>query len=142
MQGSAVTAIAALTLQRARWERYQGTQGCKHLCFHCSWCCRRCWGLCLAGLCWTSSRLQVPKLGESSSCPGPHSFHTLFPLYTGILAISGLKFFKSTQGSYRDFGVLRRGCKIFKMLRRTGNPFDCSEGLQAFWDAGFQGILF
>lgn len=143
VQGSPVTAIAALTLQRAPWERYQGTQGCKCLCFHCSWCCRHCWGLWVAGLCWAPSRLQVPKLGESSSCPGPHSFHTLFPLYIGILAISGLKFLKSTQGSYKQFRMLRGGgWKNFGMLRRTGNPFGCSEGLQAFWDAQFQGILF
>lgn len=83
-----------------------------------------------------------PKTGESSSCPGPHSFHTLFPLYIGILAISGLKFFKSSQGSWKHFGMLRRGCKDSGILRRAGNSFGCSERLQAFWDAQFQGILF
>lgn len=137
VQGSALTAISALTLQRAPWEGYQGTQGCKLLCFHCSWCCRHCWGLSLAGLCWAPSRLQVLKLGESSSCPGPHSFHTLFPLYIGILAISGLKFFKSTQGSYKHFGMLRGaasilGCSIWRNPFLKEDVLGSSQGLGAF----------
>lgn len=83
-------------------------------------------GACLAGLCWAPSRLQVPKLGESSSCPGPHSFHTLFPLYIGILAISGLKFLKSTQGSYKQFRMLRGG---------AARILGCSGGLETLLDA-------
>lgn len=71
------------------------------------------------------SRLQLPKLGESSSCPGPHSFHRLFPLYIGILAISGPKFSKALRGTtsifgcsegLQIFGDARRGCKHFWML--------------------------
>ena len=42
LRGSAVTAIAALALQRAPWERYQGTEDCRHLCFSCAQCSRRC----------------------------------------------------------------------------------------------------
>lgn len=42
LRGSAVAAIAALALQRAPWERYQGTEDCKRLCFSCTQCCRSC----------------------------------------------------------------------------------------------------
>lgn len=103
--------------------------------FSCTQCCRHCWGLSLASPCWAPSGLQLPKPGESSSCPGPHSFCRLFPLYIGILAISGLKFLKALRGTASILGcskVLRafcdaeRGCKHFRILRGAASILGCS----------------
>lgn len=50
-----------------------------------------------------------PKLGQSSSCPGPHSSRSLFPLHIGIFATSGLNFPKCSEVLRAFLGAWQEG---------------------------------